>query len=166
MLLSCNKSSVQSEETKSTSEIHAIDGNQASEIRDNIDDSANILATREWDLPTDLQGEWKQANEISYSDTIRFDNVRAAVIINFTVLSKDASNFIMKSATVNAFERDKSYNLTASISDQINMGSKTAFDTYITVNLQATLKPGRRSSRKLEGKMLAVYAKKGFVEPL
>lgn len=112
-----------------------------------------------------MESDWKNAKATSYTDTIKFDRVAASVLVKFTTLTKDSSNNIFKEVTVSILKPNKDYSLSASISEQLNMGTRQAFDTYVMVNAQAVLKPNSRSTRKLEGKGIVIYAKGGKTEP-
>lgn len=120
-----------------------------------------IIATRSWDMPA---GDWSKANKQIYSDTVQFDQVKAAVIVSFISLSMDSS-YLIKELSIQSYKENKNYVFTGRISDQYNMSTTNAFDTYVMVDITATLKPGYKSTIKLEGKSLVANAKDGKVEP-
>jgi hypothetical protein len=162
----CNSSDQKKSETKDNGSANSTNTNlKKTEILTLSSDSAVVIASRKWDLGG-MESDWKNAKSTSYTDTIIFDNVRVSVLVKFVTLTKDSNNNIIKDVTVTILKPNKNYSLSSSISDQFNMGTRNAFDTYVVVDAQAILKAGSRSTQKMEGKVIAIYAKDGKVEPL
>ncbi|NJB87838.1 hypothetical protein GGR26_003625 [Lewinella marina] len=132
---------------------------------DDIDPTL-ILSQREWKVPEGIESNWEQAVETSHSYSVQFDDIDASVAITFTTLNKDSANFFIKELRVYNLVQNKEYIIATNISDQVNMGTKQAFNTYVMVGLQGILKEGQRSTLKLTGDVVAAYAKSGTVEPL
>ena len=124
------------------------------------------LAFREWTLPQRLMEPWAQAKELKYSDTLRFDQLTDYLLVNFTVLSKDDSNFIIKDVKISALTSNPKYFYTGEIFDQFNMGTRNAYNMGVTAVIQAQLKPGVASENKLYAKVYSIVAKDGVVKPL
>lgn len=134
------------------------------DISDN--QTSSELAFREWELPQRLKKEWVNAKEIKHIDTLRFDQIKEVILIDYTVLSKDTSNFIFKKIKITAPNPNKVYSISGVVSEQLNHGSKSAFDMFLTVTLQATSKPVNNEGKQIFGQAYLILAKKGIIKPL
>lgn len=124
------------------------------------------LANREWDLPPRLKESWSQAKELNYKDTLQLDQISDKFLINFTVLTKDSSNFIIKNFKITALASNPKYYFSSLIFDQFNMGTRNAYNMGVTAVIQAQLKSGVVSVNKLYAKMYSIVAKEGVIKPL
>ncbi|MDQ1164878.1 hypothetical protein [Flavobacterium sp. SORGH_AS_0622] len=159
--ISCKQSSEEktiytlSTQNKSVSVIDISDNQNSSE-----------LASREWELPQKLKEEWKNAKEIKYTDTLHFEQIKDILLVDYTVISKDSSNFIFKKVKVTAPNASQNYSFSSEISQQHNHGNKSAFDMFITVSIFATSKPRNNQGTEMFGKSYVIIAKNGVVKPL
>jgi hypothetical protein len=128
------------------------------------------IVSKEWELPQRFQETWKDAREIKYSDTLRFKEVKNSFVINFTVLSKDSQNFILKNIKIIGPTDDSTqYNFTGEISEQFNMGTRVAYSMGAIITITAILKPEIaevEGVNKIYGVGYSVIAKDGSVKEL
>jgi len=134
---------------------------------DNLDNAnQKELANREWDLPQKLKESWSQAKELSYIDTLQLDEISDRFLVDFTVLSKDSTNFIIKNVKITALTSNRKYYFDSEIFDQFNMGTKSAYNMGVTAVIQAKAKSGVTNVNKLYAKVYSIFAKQGVIKPL
>ncbi|UKJ05799.1 hypothetical protein [Solitalea lacus] len=121
------------------------------------------LAVREWGLPSTNTEAWKNAKEQSFSDTIRYTHIDALLAINYSTLTIDSTNFIIKNVKINLINGDNDYVFVANIGNQANMGTRQKYNTFVPINTLGQLKATSPRTLKQEGKAVAIFAK-GFVK--
>lgn len=135
----------------------------------NIDDPHTVdskeLIFKEWNLPNKLKESWAKAEEIKYSEIINFEEIKDTVLINYTVLSKDSSNFVFKNVNIKVSNINSDYNIYGTVSDQVNHGTKSAIDMFIAISIQADYKH-KFPSKKIYARGYVVIAKNGVIKKL
>lgn len=113
-----------------------------------------------WNAPGE---DWSKGVRKEFSKTVNF---KAGITIEcrFTTLTKDTANSMVEMASVIVKKANKDFAVTVDFSDQYNMGTEDEVTSFVMTNIYATLKPGARSTTKLEGHLVTAYSKDGSIE--
>jgi len=124
------------------------------------DGAEGVIATKTWDP---ISEEWNSGTRKEFSKTINF-KLGITVEFKFTTLTKDSANSMVEKVTVTLTKANKSYGVTAAISEQYNMGTEDTIFSYVMTDITATLKPNAHSSTNAEAHWVHSYSKDGTID--